>query len=279
MARKSGFMVARTSLIAALMAVAFLVGPLLGRLSVAADAPAPAASASTATPVAASPSAAASTAKPAAASTAKPAAATSTAKPVPDAPVPDESDYPPAVARLQTFIDTLKTLEADFVQRIEKVDAAGPKESTGHFSASKPGMFRWDYRAPFEQLIVSDGKTVWYYEPDLLQATRADAARLNETPAAFLVSGSRIAHMFTWKVRPNKKWKAPDVLLMPRKESPFHQIVITLHPEKDEILELIVEDTLGHRSFFTFERVKINQSIPLDQFHFEPPKDVDIIDG
>ena len=190
-----------------------------------------------------------------------------------------KAEYPPAVARLQSFIDRLRTLEADFIQRIEKVDAATPKESMGHFSASKPGMFRWDYRAPFEQLIVSDGKTVWYYEPDLLQATRADASRLNETPAAFLVSGGRIDRLFSWKVTEGDETTPPEVRLSPLKESAFQEIVVTLHPTRDELVGLVVEDTLGHRSFFTFTEMRFNQALSLDRFQFQPPDDVDVIDG
>ena len=51
--------------------------------------------------------------------------------------------------------------------------------------------FCFDYRKPFEQTIVADGQTLWFYDVDLNQVTqRPQAQALGNTPAALLASGS-----------------------------------------------------------------------------------------
>jgi len=39
----------------------------------------------------------------------------------------------------------------------------------GEVDVLTPGRFRWRYTEPYKQLFVSDGQTIWHYEPDLMQ--------------------------------------------------------------------------------------------------------------
>ncbi|MBF0158358.1 MAG: outer membrane lipoprotein chaperone LolA [Magnetococcales bacterium] len=183
-----------------------------------------------------------------------------------------------AVERLQRFTDQLKSIEGEFVQQIEEEGSRQLRENTGHFVAAKPGRFRWDYQQPFKQLVVSNGEEIWYYEPDLRQATRSTAKALYETPAAFLVSGVRIAEMFDWEVKTNSHWQVPAIHLKPKRDDKsIHEIAIALDPQQERLLGLMVADTMGHRSWFTFNHMRTNQPIDSKQFNFIPPKEVDII--
>ena len=46
----------------------------------------------------------------------------------------------------------------------------GSHRYSGELAVRKPGRFRWHYRQPYEQLYVGDGKVIWHYEADLMQA-------------------------------------------------------------------------------------------------------------
>src|SRR6266852_9857315 len=59
----------------------------------------------------------------------------------------------------------------------------------GELFLRKPGRMRWQYSAPAGKLFVSDGKFVYYYNPD---ENRAEKMKLKETddmraPLAFLL--------------------------------------------------------------------------------------------
>ena len=89
--------------------------------------------------------------------------------------------------RAEQFLQGLEGLQAEFKQTL--VDRAGEvtDESSGTLAIKRPDRFRWDYRDPHEQVIVSDGTRVWLYDADLEQVTvrKLDIA-LSSTPAMLL---------------------------------------------------------------------------------------------
>lgn len=64
--------------------------------------------------------------------------------------------------------------QCDFRQRISYTDG-GSQLYGGQIAVLRPGRFRWHYDSPYEQLYVGDGKLIWHYEPDLMQAERMDS--------------------------------------------------------------------------------------------------------
>jgi outer membrane lipoprotein carrier protein len=75
-------------------------------------------------------------------------------------------------ALLQQGIQRLAGLQGfscDFEQTLTYSDGS-EKHYTGMLDVLRPGRFRWQYLQPYAQLYVSDGKGIWHYEPDLMQA-------------------------------------------------------------------------------------------------------------
>ncbi|MBF0193862.1 MAG: outer membrane lipoprotein chaperone LolA [Magnetococcales bacterium] len=184
----------------------------------------------------------------------------------------------PAILRLNSFIDKLQTIDAEFTQQVEEADGNSPPLSKGRFSAKRPGLFRWDYTDPFEQMILSDGKAVYYYEVDLAQVTKTNASVLEDTPAAFFVSDKPLSETFVLTVTEDKIWKLPSVRMVPIKEGSVQEIILTLHPNKNEILNLTLLDSLGNYSRFTFLKMRYNKSLETDRFQFLLPAGVDLIE-
>src|SRR5690606_27464287 len=91
---------------------------------------------------------------------------------------------------LDRYLEGLKTLRASFTQTL--VDANGRQldSSTGTLVVSRPGKFRWEIRPEGAeegagQLMVADGRNVWFFDRDLEQVTvRPAEAALTATPAA-----------------------------------------------------------------------------------------------
>ena len=102
-----------------------------------------------------------------------------------------------ALDKLHRFLETTKTLRADFSQIVVAKNGRRPQQSVGTMMISRPGKFRWQIDKPYSQLLVGDGERVWMYDPDLRQATvkKMDAA-LGSTPAALLVGGNKLERNF-----------------------------------------------------------------------------------
>ena len=189
----------------------------------------------------------------------------------------NDDPVPRAVQRLQHFLNILKTMEADFVQRAALSKVGVPAKSSGHFSTARPNRFRWDYHKPVEQTLVSNGQTIWFYESDLEQVTLGDASRLEDTPALIFSSGADLSSHFTWKIAQGTQSKTPIVQLFPRKSGSIQQIDLVLHPDRDELIQLTTHDSLGNISDFSFQNMHINRPVPEGRFQFIIPPDVDII--
>lgn len=80
--------------------------------------------------------------------------------------------------RLETYLSSLSTIVADFNQI-----APDGSLATGKFYLKRPGKMRWQYNPPTPILLVSDGKTVTYYDASLDQINYVP---LDNTLAAFL---------------------------------------------------------------------------------------------
>ncbi len=102
------------------------------------------------------------------------------------------------LARLRrAYLGSLKTLSADFVQLVQDKRGQLTDRATGTLTLSRPDRFRWDYREPYEQTIVADGRKLWLYDPDLQQVTvRSLEQGLGATPAMLLSGAGKVGDAF-----------------------------------------------------------------------------------
>jgi outer membrane lipoprotein-sorting protein len=81
--------------------------------------------------------------------------------------------------RVRTYLQNLKTLQADFVQTMP-----GGQTRRGTLSIARPGRLRLAYQPPEPLLMVADGRQFVVYDPSLGQPS---FARLRDQPFAFLL--------------------------------------------------------------------------------------------
>src|ERR1700733_1836456 len=99
---------------------------------------------------------------------------------------------------VEKYLNGLATWSADFTQTIDDGHGKVVRSAAGKLSLQKPGRFRWDYSQPSEQLILADGKQIWFYDKDLQQANVRDMdASLVNTPAVLLSGGGSLSSQFT----------------------------------------------------------------------------------
>ena len=96
----------------------------------------------------------------------------------PRAPALSEADRAD-IARVETYLAAIKTLEARFLQ-------IGPDGSTaeGKFYLSRPGKLRLDYDAPNPNLLIADGRALAHIDRSLKTISYLP---LDSTPAGVLV--------------------------------------------------------------------------------------------
>jgi len=188
--------------------------------------------------------------------------------------VPAHAESP--AERVDRYLSDLQTLRGSFQQEI--VDSTGSvrEVAEGTLAIQKPGRFRWDYRSPSPQLLVSDGQTIWLYDEELEQVTMRRAGEtLTATPASLLSGRDKASDRFTvaaGEPRDGLEW----VVLTPRLEdTDFRELRLGFSGGSLQRMEL--EDRLGQTTRIAFSDLEINAKLSPSLFTFEPPPGVDVI--
>lgn len=180
------------------------------------------------------------------------------------------------VQRLTQLLEKSQTIEANFSQLTLDAGGTSLQETTGKMVVQRPGLFYWHTNAPQEQLVVSDGKNVTLWDPDLEQATvKKLDQRLNQTPA-LLLSGdvSKISQSFD--ITSKQQGEVMDFTLKPKtKDTLFDSLRVSFR--KGLINDMQLVDGVGQRTNILFNGVKANQAVPANQFKFDIPKGADVI--
>src|ERR1700738_1356165 len=103
--------------------------------------------------------------------------------------------YATPATDVEKYLAGLATWSADFTQTIDDGHGKVLRSAAGKLYLQRPGKFRWDYTEPSEQLVLADGKQIWFYDKDLAQANVRDMdTSLASTPASLLSGNGSVHH-------------------------------------------------------------------------------------
>lgn len=177
------------------------------------------------------------------------------------------------VKRLGQF----EALSGSFEQIMLDKSGTRLRDESGTMDMARGNRFRWHTQEPYEQLAISDGQTVWFYEPDLEQVVvRPLGENLTNTPA-LLFGGdpARVSEAFTVKRTRNTASEQVYQLSPKLDDSLFSVLEVTFENSRPASMRL--EDALGQQTLLTFRELTINGSIPAERFAFVIPDGVDVI--
>jgi outer membrane lipoprotein carrier protein len=183
--------------------------------------------------------------------------------------------------RLTALLADLDTFTANVRQLIVESTGGVLEESQILFMLRRPHGFYWETLEPFPELIVTDGESLWNYQPDLLQLTIEDWDAERTELAARLLSGRTEALAEEYAISAtaidNRGW---EFVLRPLDAASLYERVM-LYFDAGELETILLVSTNGQRTFWEFFDRKIN--IPLDEsrFRFTPPEDdsLEILDN
>jgi outer membrane lipoprotein carrier protein len=184
------------------------------------------------------------------------------------------------VRRLQERYDQTRAFRADFVQETQVVALGDREQARGTVAFQKPGRMHWHFTEPTPQEIVSDGTTLWIYQPAERQVLRAAfrAAFVSTTPVSFLAGVGRISDDFRAGNAPRPcTAERAYVLLLPKNGQDLGSLELTVDRAAFDIVGAAVTDPLGNVTTVTFSKLERNVEIPEDTFEFEVPAGVDVV--
>ncbi len=162
---------------------------------------------------------------------------------------------------------------AKFEQQVISPDNEVVMEGSGLVDIARPSLFRWETLDPDENLLVSDGKSLWYYSPFIEQVTIYNQDQAMEQTPFVLLTRNRPSDWDAYNVEQEN-----DVFtLTPTSvESNQGQFQITID-NKGVVKGFNVLEQDGQKSLFSFNDVK-QQKPASSRFEFEVPDGVEVDD-
>ncbi len=183
-----------------------------------------------------------------------------------------------ASSRLNALLTRVSSMQADFSQSTTDSRGQALQAQNGRMSVQRPGLFRWEVEKPAKQLIISNGSTIWIYDPELLQATKQKLdAQVGNTPALLLSGDPRkLAEAFAISEEKGSGGEQVFLLKPLAKDALFDQLRVRF--KGNELTRMQLADSLGQKTDIRFTRISLNPKLPASLFEFTPPKGVDVID-
>jgi len=178
------------------------------------------------------------------------------------------------IARLEAFLDGVRSLTADFKQEIWTEDQRLQQTDTGSLSLKRPNRFRWTYQGPAELVIVADGTQLWIYDKELEEVTVTPFDDTVGASPAVLLSGDRNVREDFEVVQSYTRDALDWIKLEPKKASDFASISIGFNGTEPRRLELV--DGLGQTTRVELDHLVVNPEIADEVFHLDVPPGVDV---
>ena len=175
---------------------------------------------------------------------------------------------------LKEKLAKFQQINAEFAQVVTNPEGETLNESQGKLTISRPGKFRWQVITPEEELIVSDGKTMWLYSPFIEQVTLINLSDAIEGTPFVLLSGANDKQWQSYQVsRENNQFTVKDS--DPQEQN--NSFVFEFN-DAGNISRFVVIEEQGQRSEFKLMHKPLTQKIETGYFSFQIPDGVEIDD-
>lgn len=181
-----------------------------------------------------------------------------------------------AVEQLRHYLDSTRTLKAEFSQTVMGKAGRKPQQSSGTLAISRPGKLRWDIQKPYPQVMVGDGDKFWIYDPELKQVTvKKMGQAIGSTPAALLSGSNDLEKNFTLRESGEADGLTWVEALPKSQDSGFEKVRLGFAGSDLKTMELF--DNFGQTTRVQFSRIDRNPALPASLFKFVPPAGADVI--
>lgn len=181
-----------------------------------------------------------------------------------------------ASALLQRFVTETQSATGSFTQTVKSVAGEQRSLQRGTFAFQRPGKFVWNTTEPQPQQVLSDGKSLYQYDPDLEQVTIRDVNNsLGASPAQILFGSASLSSAFQLENLPDEQGRA-WLRAVPRSaDAGFAHLDIGFVQGQPERLRIL--DAFGQQTDIVFTDFTPNAAVPVGQFRFDAPPGTDVV--
>ena len=194
-----------------------------------------------------------------------------------------EEKYLPQL--IQKQYQNIRSFSGRFIQSSHRADTeTGPKKAEGLVSYKRPGKMRWLYEAPEEQLLLTNGQTMWLYDPLLENVTVQKLEKITEgTALSFLLGlGNLQADFSQREITKNLPIGQNGLILelKPKKSTAnLAFIQLNVHPETYNLQTIALMDQQDNYRIIQLMNMKYNLEIEDNFFEYTITNDMEVIEA
>ncbi len=189
-------------------------------------------------------------------------------------------DLTSLIGQIQRHYEATGSFSASFTEQISPLGGES-KTRSGKLYFQRPGKMRWDFAPPNNDTIVSDGTTLYSYQPDLNQVVEVPISKAFSSSAVtgFLLGVGRLEQDF------NGSWPTTQptggnvaVVLKPKKGTTIGRTVeLQVDPRTCAIKGVRLEDQIGNVTKLEFLNSQTNIALDSSLFRFVVPAGADVV--
>lgn len=178
---------------------------------------------------------------------------------------------------LRSLLDGMHSLSGKFSQTVVDSEGVVQDESAGEFALQRPGKFYWNTQSPMAQLLVSNGATIWLYDPDLETVNQREFTDdLRQTPALLLSEDAgKLNENFVITQQDLGAGRVQFVLVPKDPEGLFNDLTLVFN--KGQLVQFAIADAMGQTTRCQLSEVQRNPSLDAKQFNFVIPAGAEVI--
>ena len=188
---------------------------------------------------------------------------------------------PPLLQEVQAQYQKSAGIEAQFDQTTDIRATKQVKKAKGRIWIKRPNKLRWETLEPDPNILVSDGKTFWFYTPPYEKDERGQVIikKTAQVQTQFLNSLLSGSFDFEKGATSVESRSANVFLLRPRAGTAGDVKVaqITIEPAKHTISEVLLTHTSGNQTQIRLREINLHPKLEDQLFRFVPDRNTDKI--
>ncbi len=153
-------------------------------------------------------------------------------------------------------------------------------EASGQLFVKYPGKMRWVYETPSPMLFITDGDSLWMYQPDENQVTVGLASEVlgGQEGASFLSDIRLLRKAFRISLDPGGQADIVRLKLLPAEASnDIAEVYLKIRRDTHDIVEVITNNLYGDQTRIALTDFDYGAVLPERLFRFDIPPGTDVL--
>lgn len=187
---------------------------------------------------------------------------------------------PALMVQVQGEYQKAAGIEARFEQMTDVKATKQKKKAEGKIWIKRPNKLRWETINPDPNILISDGKTFWFYTPPFEKGERGQVIIKKSAQVQTQFLNALLSGSFDFKAEATIETKSANVFLLKPKKGTAGDVEtaeVTITEASKKIERVVLVHLSGNRTEIKLQEIKLLPQLDEKLFHFTADRNTDKI--